>query len=52
MDSIRIRNKRYSNGQHRACALRFSGANRAVIEVDIELLGEETEAGWTYVGGG
>jgi hypothetical protein len=52
MDSIRIRNKRYSNGQHRACALRFSGANRAVIEVNIELLGEETEADWTYEGGG
>ncbi|MHB8190671.1 MAG: hypothetical protein ACYDHP_09695 [Ferrimicrobium sp.] len=51
-DPIRADEDEYSNGQHRGCALRFSGASRAAIHVDYELLSHEIEPGWTYVGGG
>ena len=39
------------NGQHRGCALRFSGVERAVIHVSDELLGKEC-IDWTYEGDG
>jgi len=41
----------YTNGQHRACALRFSGAHRAAAVVDTESLGEVPDD-WEYLGGG
>lgn len=41
----------YTNGQHRGCALRFSGADRAAIHVSDELLGTEC-IDWTYEGDG
>jgi hypothetical protein len=41
----------YTNGQHRACALRFSGAHRAAVVVDTESLGEVPDD-WEYLGGG
>lgn len=50
-DPIDIRGGGYTNGQHRACALRFSGAERAAIMVDEESLGE-ISADWVYLGDG
>jgi hypothetical protein len=41
----------YTNGQHRACALRFSGADKAVVSTGDEFLGAEP-ADWTYEGEG
>ncbi len=41
----------FTNGQHRACALRFSGAKCAAIHVDDEYLGEVC-VDWMYGGGG
>jgi hypothetical protein len=42
-DPIVVTGGRYSNGQHRACALRFSGSARAVVVTDTEKLGEEPD---------
>jgi len=39
------------NGQHRGCALRFSGAARAAVVVDSEIVVDEY-AYWTYLGDG
>ncbi len=50
-DPIVIDGGEYTNGQHRGCALRFSGAERAAVVVDHELLGEEPDD-WTYIGDG
>lgn len=50
-DPIFIGGGTYTNGQHRGCALRFSGAKRAAIATDDEILGEEC-TDWTYGGGG
>ncbi len=50
-DPIVIDGHSYTNGQHRGCALRFSGAERAAVVVD----SEETAAytcPWTYLGDG
>ena len=41
----------YVNGQHRGCALRFSGAQRAAVVVDT-LTTEHEDADWTYLGDG
>lgn len=41
----------YNNGQHRACALRFSGADRAVVKTDGKSL-PEISADWVYLGDG
>lgn len=50
-DPIDVAGGGFTNGQHRACALRFSGAERAALVVGDENLGAE-EVVWTYVGGG
>ncbi len=41
--------KAYVNGQHRGCALRFSGAEKAAVRVDIETVIDDN-ADWTYLG--
>ncbi|MDQ6884217.1 MAG: hypothetical protein M3077_08295 [Candidatus Dormibacteraeota bacterium] len=41
----------YTNGQHRGCALRFSGAERAAVVVDFEAIVDDF-ADWTYLGDG
>ena len=41
----------YTNGQHRGCALRFSGADRAAVIVDFETIVEDV-AEWAYLGDG
>ncbi len=41
----------YTNGQHRGCALRFSGADRAAVVTGDESLGEEVPS-WIYEGDG
>lgn len=41
----------YTNGQHRGCALRFSGADRAAVVVGYRET-DETEAVWEYRGDG
>ena len=51
VDPIDIAGGSFTNGQHRGCALRFSGAERVALVVGDELLGEE-EILWNYVGGG
>lgn len=43
--------KGYTNGQHRGCALRSSGADRAAVVVDGELT-QYDDADWTYLGDG
>ncbi len=50
-DPVRIGGDSYSNGQHRGCALRFSGAQRAAINVRDEATGIES-TDWTYLGEG
>jgi len=50
-DPVVVRGRSYTNGQHRACALRFSGAYQAAIVTEYESLGEESED-WTYEGDG
>jgi hypothetical protein len=47
-DPILIGGDGFTNGQHRACALRFSGAERAAIHVADESLGLEC-IDWTFV---
>jgi len=51
-DPIFIGGGGYTNGQHRACALRFSGAARAAIAIDDEVLGKVCTDWWTYTDGG
>jgi len=41
----------FTNGQHRGCALRFSGASRAAIVTGYDSMGTIC-TDWTYVGGG
>lgn len=41
----------YTNGQHRGCALRFSGAAAAAVVVRTDSLGEVADD-WTYLGQG
>ena len=48
---VEIRGDEYSNGQHRACALRFSGAEHAAVVTHDESLGQEADD-WEYVGDG
>jgi hypothetical protein len=43
VDPIVLANRSYTNGQHRGCALRFSGAKQAAVVIGYELLGEEPE---------
>jgi hypothetical protein len=43
--------KEYTNGQHRGCALRFSGAEKAAVIVDFETIVDD-HADWTYLGDG
>jgi hypothetical protein len=50
-DPIFIGGGSYTNGQHRGCALRFSGAEKAAIHVDDEFIGDIC-VDWTYGGGG
>jgi len=50
-DPVDVAGGGYTNGQHRGCALRFSGARRAAVVTDLEYLGEE-EDNWIYEGDG
>ena len=50
-DPIVIGRSSYTNGQHRGCALRFSGADRAAVVCGYESLDEEC-VDWTYEGDG
>lgn len=50
-DPILVSNGGYTNGQHRGCALRFSGAERAAVVVRTEETGNFTSP-WTYHGDG
>lgn len=50
-DPVCIGGGSYTNGQHRGCALRFSGAERAAIHTSDESLGVLC-TDWTYQGGG
>jgi hypothetical protein len=51
-DPIFIGGGGFTNGQHRACALRMSGAPRAAIHVEDELLGRVCTDLWRYTTGG
>ena len=50
-DPVDIHGDSYVSGQHRGCALRFCGAERAAVVTHWESLGEEREC-WVYEGGG
>lgn len=50
-DPIFVSGGTYTNGQHRGCALRFSGAAHAAIHTDDEFLGTVSND-WVYRGGG
>jgi hypothetical protein len=50
-DPVIIGGGSYTNGQHRGCALRFSGAERAAVVTGTESIGEQN-VDWTYLGGG
>ena len=50
-DPIDIAGGGYTDGQHRSCALRFSGAQQAAVVTGDELLGEES-TDWKYEGDG
>lgn len=50
-DPIVVSDGSYTNGQHRGCALRFSGADRAAVVVGDEPTGK-FEYPWTYMGDG
>lgn len=50
-DPIDVKGGSYTNGQHRGCALRFSGAERAAVVTGYESLGE-VNTDWTYGGDG
>lgn len=48
-DPIVVSGGQYTNGQHRGCAARFSGAERVAVVVDSELTTVEPTV-WTYLG--
>jgi hypothetical protein len=50
-DPVKVYGGRYHNGQHRGCALRFSGAAQASVVVASELV-ERRCVDWHYRGGG
>jgi hypothetical protein len=50
-DPVDIAGGSYTNGQHRGCALRFSGASRAAVVTGDEFV-ETVDDAWTYDGGG
>lgn len=50
-DPVFIGGGSYTNGQHRGCALRFSGAERATVVTGTESLGTVCDD-WTYEGDG
>jgi hypothetical protein len=50
-DPIVVGEEEYVNGQHRGCAVRFSGAERVAVIVD-EVLDREEPDVWVYRGGG
>ena len=50
-DPIFIGGGGFTNGQHRACALRFSGASHAAMVVDDDHRGDEEQV-WIYLGDG
>ncbi|MHB8246475.1 MAG: hypothetical protein ACYDGN_14225 [Acidimicrobiales bacterium] len=50
-DPVFIGGGSYTNGQHRGCALRFSGAERAAVHTSDESLGMSC-VDWVYDGGG
>ncbi len=50
-DPIFVNGGTYTNGQHRGCALRFSGATHAAIHTNDESLGTVCND-WVYLGGG
>jgi hypothetical protein len=50
-DPVVIEGESYTNGQHRGCALRFSGARRAAVVIGYETIGQEC-TDWTYEGQG
>jgi hypothetical protein len=50
-DPVDVAGGSYTNGQHRGCALRFSGAQRAAVVTDIEFMGME-DTDWVYQGEG
>ncbi|MCU1494509.1 MAG: hypothetical protein JWO62_2273 [Acidimicrobiaceae bacterium] len=50
-DPIDVAGGSYTNGQHRGCALRFSGAAKAVVVTGDEFV-ETVDDDWTYDGGG
>lgn len=50
-DPIVLTRCSFNNGQHRGCAIRFSGAERAVVVTGREKLGERYDD-WIYRGGG
>jgi hypothetical protein len=50
-DPIKVYDGEYGNGQHRGCALRFSGADRAAVVVGSELVDRRC-VDWHYQGGG
>ena len=51
VDPVFIGDESYTSGQHRGCALRFSGAERAAIHTDDESLGMVC-LDWVYGGDG
>lgn len=50
-DPVRIHPRGFTNGQHRACAMRFSGADKAIVVRRDQRLGTVC-TDWTYEGGG
>jgi hypothetical protein len=50
-DPVDIAGGSYTNGQHRGCALRFSGAAKATVVTGDEFV-ETVVDDWTYQGGG
>jgi hypothetical protein len=50
-DPVFVTESAFTNGQHRGCALRFSGAARAAIVTGYDRLGTIC-TDWTYTGGG
>ncbi len=50
-DPVDISGRAYIDGQHRACALRFSGAERAAVVRSYEELGDVSDD-WIYEGDG
>jgi hypothetical protein len=48
---IQVRGDSYVNGQHRGCALRFSGADRAAVVTGSDVIAEVC-TDWAYLGDG